>query len=189
MPTLSPLCEYGGGIVGEHGESLRFSVYFLDAPRFSTEQELQPQTHLQIPLHRLQRTNRNADQQLRFTRMPVNRLQLKREHKTAGTTICREQHLGSISRCCRSLMRGDRADHDQFAGVVVGLHGNDQPLDLLFVSLGIRFRLESDDGALRGNARRISFPRAMPTCTRPREAWLTLTAAKNAFASGVDSAR
>ena len=159
-------------------------------PWFSTEQELQPQTHLQIPLHRLQRTNRNADQQLRFTRMPVNRLQLKREHKTAGTTICRERHLGSISRCCRSLMRGDRADHDQFAGVVVGLHGNDQPRDLLFVSLGIRFRLEAMMSPCAGKPpQRISFPRALPTCTRPREGWLTLTAEKNAFASEVDSAR
>ena len=156
---MSPLCEYGGGIVGEHGESLHFSVYFVecgnviigDAPRLLTEQKLQPQTHLQIPLNRLQRTNRNAAQQLRFTRMPVNRLQLKREDNAAGTTICREQHFSRISRCCRSLMRGDRAEHDQFAGVVVGLHGNDQPLDLLFVSLGIRFRLEAMMSPCAGN--------------------------------------
>ena len=80
---------------------------------------LQPQTHLQIPLHRLQRRNRNAAQQLGLARLPIDRLQLKRENNATGTAIRRQQHFRSVCRCRCSLMRGDRTHHDQFAGVVI----------------------------------------------------------------------
>ena len=145
-----------GSVIGNH------------TPRFSSEQELQPQTHLQIPLHRLQRANRDAAQQLGLARLPIDRLQLKREDNAAGATVRRQQHFRSVCRCRRSLMRGDRTHHDQFAGVVIESRGNHQPRTwaLLFMAFGVQHRLEGDDVARRGNAQRISFPRALPTAMR-----------------------
>ena len=141
----------------------------LAFPRLFFTILLHPQTHPQIPLHRFQRRNRHPTQQLCLARLPINRLQLKRQHDTRRAAIGGQQHLRRVRRCRRSLMRGDRAHHHQFAGVVVLLHGDNQPRAraLLFVSFGIQLRLERDDVPLRGNAHRISFPRALRTRRRP----------------------
>ena len=71
-------------------------------------------------------SNRNATQQLRLTRLPINRLQLKRQHDTSRAAIGGQQHFRRVGRCQDSLMRCNRAHHHHFAGIVVRLHGNDQ---------------------------------------------------------------